>query len=489
MFKRFRFLSIDMLAAVAMTGAVAFAQGMDDGMEPYGPQPSQAKKAKEEYESAKKKYAGNKDILVLPGIIADRKKEEVRLFTEWTGLGSGELVEFLLVDKSSSHGYESLLWSYGKPSDVDKALKFIGVKAGTPYNPRLPRLWADGGKVSVLLKDGDYYAPIERLIYDEEREDTLPEEGFVFSGSFLVDSREEEGEKVYVADAYDPRSVASVYNEPAAVLDVPREVNKGEAYGNHVVNPELSYNHGDIIRVVLRPLEGEDERPTFDMVLNVHAPSSATNASGFVTSSTGMVCRLSGKSGKTVKETRSLSPVMNALNGLRQLGAKVTLNINLGNSLRISEAKKVAAVAVFAEMTGVTKVRPPDEGELFYRGYVPNKDWRVPEKRPSQPWELHISQSDRSKAPQVMMAFRVREEDANGEVRFEKVAFDVEKAADVQHIIREERERRLKAGRSPIPPALLVFVDDQTTHGTMMKFVTPALDTHGTVYVFLDEEK
>ena len=60
-----------------------FLQAQD---EPFGPQPKMRKEVKKHDEAAKKKYAGNKDILILPGLIADKKAQTVRIWAESPGL-------------------------------------------------------------------------------------------------------------------------------------------------------------------------------------------------------------------------------------------------------------------------------------------------------------------------------------------------------------------------------------------------------------------
>jgi hypothetical protein len=178
-------------------------------------------------------------MLVLPGLLADRRARRVEVLAECTGLSANETVEFLLIDQGGSHGYEAMLWSLARPSDVDRALEFIGLRRGASVNPAVPRVWSDGDRVqlTVLPADGKSF-PIEQLILDIQTEKTLPEEGFVFAGSLTVPSADGKEPAAYAADVYDPRSLASIYNEAISVLDVPRRVDKGEAYGRQVVNPD-----------------------------------------------------------------------------------------------------------------------------------------------------------------------------------------------------------------------------------------------------------
>ena len=116
------------------------AQGMEAADESaLAASAAQAKLRKKKRAEHRKAYEGNSDVLVLPGLVADRKERKVDILVEATGLAGGAVAEFLLVDQSSSHGYEALLWSFAKPSDVHAALLFIGLRPGAPYNPRALR--------------------------------------------------------------------------------------------------------------------------------------------------------------------------------------------------------------------------------------------------------------------------------------------------------------------------------------------------------------
>jgi hypothetical protein len=51
-----------------------------------------------------------------------------------------------------------------------------------------------------------------------------------------------------------------------------------------------------------------------------------------------------------------------------------------------------------------------------------------------------------------------------------------------------ETEKRMRAGAPLIPGVLFVFAAPDITYGEMMAFVRPVQGTHGTIYVFLDDE-
>ena len=57
-----------------------------------------------------RQFAGDTNRLVLPGLIADRRKQCVEVRVERSAVGANASCEFLVVSESSDHGYESLLF-------------------------------------------------------------------------------------------------------------------------------------------------------------------------------------------------------------------------------------------------------------------------------------------------------------------------------------------------------------------------------------------
>ena len=55
---------------------------------------------------------------------------------------------------------------------------------------------------------------------DKQKEKPLQESGFVFTGSIQVSAPEEQTGLTYAADACEPKSIVSLYNEPTTVLNV-----------------------------------------------------------------------------------------------------------------------------------------------------------------------------------------------------------------------------------------------------------------------------
>ncbi len=450
-----------------------------DDFDDFGPKPTGAPKARTQYEANLKEHKGTPDMLVLPGLVSDRKARTVEVLAEATGLDSEEVAEFLLIDQGSSHGYEALLWSFAKPSDVHRALEFIGLKPGTPVDPRALRFWADGDRVMLNVRvNGGETFPIERLILDKETDKTLPEEGFIFAGSVMVPSRDGKGAAQYAADVYDPRSVASIYNEPAAVLDVPRQATQGEVYGNQVVNPDHALDGGELLTIVMTPGES-DGRPRARQVRLALDCGVGT---------TGMVCRLSETGGAVVAEAPELTPVLEKLVALKEEGAPPYVELSFGEAVPVTGVGKVCTLMAMMEAMGMVRIKPPVDAQPYYRAFVPDKRWLKPEGRPTQPWELHLGRKD-DKAELVW--HEPKWSDDSLAPTFTRRSFVIPSPVALCAKLDKDREEALDGGASPTFGVLLVYAPSTMRYGEVMAFVRPVLGTHGTVYVFVggDEQR
>lgn len=471
----FRFtLLAGLLALQLLPGSLSVQAQEED--EHYGPRPAGQAKSQERDKAAREANAGNADVLVLPGLVANRKTRQVEVLAECTGLGAGTELEFLLVDKDSSHGYEALLWSHAKPSDVHKALEFIGLKAGSPFNPSALRFWADGDRVNLRVSaDGGIPVPIEEMVLDNETETTLPEEGFVFTGSMMVSSPDGKGAQVYAADAYDPRSVASIYNEQTAVLDVPRQANKGELYGRQVVNPECAFEGGTLLTILMEPGESGRSAPTPRVELSLLNPVDAT----------GVVFRLSGAEDKVLAESPVLVPVLEQLTAMRKQDIAPQVKLHMAGELPLGEILKPAVSLVMMETLGMIRMEPPADGQLYYRAFVPQKEWMQPEGRPSQPWELHLRLQEAGKVAAEIVLNEPVWSGTDPRPTFTRRVLGVAEPKDLREQLDADAQVREAGGKAPLPGVLLVFVPPELTYGALLAFLQPVLGTHGTIYVFV----
>ncbi len=434
---------IKLILAILVAPCCLLAQ---ETFESYGPKPSQAEAVRKLHEQHRAKHGKNADKLVLPGLIADRKTQTVEVFAETTGLDAESIIEFLLVDQTSGHGYEALVWSYAKPSDVHRALEFIGLKPGSPIAPATGRFWSDGDPVAVTVQvEEDKPFPMEELILDSKTGKPLPAEGFVFAGSVRLPDGQ------YAADVYQPRSIASIYNEPGVVLDVPRQVSQGEVYGQQVVNPERVLTGGKLLTVILRPGTALGIRRGRQVQLAV------TRNDG----PTGLEFSLTETNSTVIKQSPELTPVLEQLVAIKPAPY---VTVKFDEALPVGEVSKTCVLLSMLEgMLGAVRVNPPPAGQLYYRAFVPTKDWREPVGRLVQPWELHLG-----KTPEL-------------------VRYDTEPELK-RHTFPVADPAAMVARIGTTPPVLLVYANAGLTYGAVLKFVRPVLQTHRTVYVFVEEK-
>lgn len=471
----------DMMKYIGVSlGVVLLAVGAVRAMEEeeiYGPRPSREEDVRAWDEQNQKQYGENPDVLLLPGLVADRSDRRVEVRAESTGLSPSEAIEFLLIDTGSSHGYEALLWSYAKPSHVHEALEFIGLQPGDPYNPQALRFFPTGDRVllEVQPEGSDATFPIERLVWDVEAEDTLPEDGYVFTGS--IRTQGPDGDMIYVADEYDPRSVASIFNQPGAVLDVPRQVSQGEAFGNQIVNPEETLPGGELVSIMMEPAEEQGRPPPRKLRLAITA-----------TTGTNLLYQLHEKGEPLDEGQTAFAAVMQPFFDAKEDRVARYLQLDMGKEVPLATASEVCRQLAVLEMMGMIQVEPPPEGQLYYRAFLPDPSWSDREKRPSQPWELYLRSGDDGVAGDMVWHEEIWEEDAL-RPHFDVHQHAVATPADVRERLDIHAQQREAAGKSAAPRVLLVSADPDMRYGSLLAFLRPAMDTHGTVYIFVEERE
>ncbi len=463
----------------------------------YGDRPKNADRVKDIHEANLARYKGVADVLVLPGLVARRKEKRVEIMAESTGLGDGTVIEFLLIDQGSGKGYEALLWSFAKPSDVHKALMFIGMAPGEPFNPAKLRFWSKGERVllSVAAEDnGREDVPpkrLESLVLDKTREETLPAAGFVFAGSFMADNRGEKPGRVYAADVFEPRSVASLYNDPTAVLDVPRRARRSDVYGSLVVGPEYDFAKNELLSIVLEPEYKDGRKRVKDLVLNVRRSEVKGRKGGGLGETSGpasaMEFLLTDKAGKAMSEKPELPAVLGVFDSLIRGGQDPYVSVRFDAALRLADVRKVCRVIALIDTDSGIRVEPPAPGQLYYEAFLPGAQWLDREGRIIQPWELRLARKNGKVSGTLTLYESVWEGDGSA-AKLKVTTFDVKTPQSLRDRLDADAARRKEAGRRPGAPVLLVFADANLTYGKLMDFISPAFTTHNIVHVFLEPE-
>ncbi len=483
-----RFLSTWLL--VLLTAAPLAAE--EDPPPQYGDHPQQAQRAKTIHNENVARYKDAADVLVLPGLIANRKEQRVELLAETTGLTAETIVEFPLIHQSSERGYEALLWSMAKPSDVHKALVFIGMTPGKPFNPGKLRFWSKGERVHLSVASKDKKSVrLESLIMDTNTGKPLPEAGFVFAGSFLTDRPGEKQQQVYAADFHDPRSVASMYSDPIAVLDVPRQARKGAVYGTQVVGPKYDFAANELVTILIEPEYRDGRRRVMDLALQVRRtleqsdqePGSAQPALPTTT----IEFWLTDTAGKPIGENRHLVAVLGVLETLIRKGHDPYASVRFDGAMRLADVRRVCRILAAIDTETGIRVEPPVEGQLYYEALLPDQQLRDRKNRIIQPWELHLTSTEDRITGVLELHETIWDSDAS-KYKPTATTFEVDTPAALRRQLDADAARRKKEGRRRGPPVLLVFVDADLEYGQLLAFIGPALTTHNMVHVFLESE-
>lgn len=459
-------------------GLGAWAQTEDDH---YGPLSVGSNEVPKWTESMRQKYASDEGVLIMPGVVADRSARQVEVLVEATGLATGETPEFILVDQDSSHGYEALFWSMAKPSDIHRALEHVGLVSGGSIDPAALRFWPKGDRVNVGLRpmEESMEVPIEATIYDEETEDFLEEEGFVFTGSVLMKNPDDSNKPLYAADVYDPMSIIPLYNDPFSVLDVPRQAPQGDVFGRYGVSRDAAFEGGEMMTMIFTPAVTEQDARSMEYTLNV----SATNQSSELFFS------LQNKVDSSLSMTGSqISPIVEKLSKNVEKKGVPVLTLDISPEVPVGELSNLGRLLVLMEMVNQVRIMPPLAGQLYYRAFVPSPDWAKPSGRPTQPWELHF-EDGKEGALSVELVLHENVEEEGKEPQFSRKSQKVASPQDLRSKLIADALQRELAGGPQLPAVILVFSKPDLAYQTLLEYIGPVLDLYRTIYVFTEQGK
>jgi hypothetical protein len=414
-------------------------------------------------------YADNDDVWVAHGIRADRSAKRVELLAEATGLSENHPIEFILIGESSGHDYEALAVSHALPSAVHQALTFIGMPVGAPFNPQALRYFPKGERVLVDMEwtdsGGDTFRwPVTELIMDLRTGEAMVDEGFAFVGSQWV---EEAGERGYVADMFDPRSIVSLYNEPGTVLDRPARVPQAAVYGSLQIFPGRQAAYGQLVHIHLRPEFTDGRTRIANVTLQVDVGEDEVP----------VPLSLLGTAGEPLHEGRGLTAVLASLEGLIEGGQTPCLDLDIAAAVPLAELRDLAMILRRFEEEELIQIEPPASGTLSYRAFVPVESHRQRADRPSQVLELLLEREDEELTATVIEIVDGRRR-AEEEFAPEITTYPVGAPAELPAVL-AAIDHRL--------PVLLVFVPTDLTYGEVMRWLGPVLETHSTIYLLSSE--
>lgn len=438
------------------------------------------------HEDNLKKFAGDTNILVRPGLIADRKKRRVEVMVERTSLGANAPCEFTVIDETSDHGYEALLLSFAKPGDVHRAIQFIGTEPGGAFDPGSHRHWARGE--SFVLSVVQSNAPpvrLEQWLIDRRTGRPLGEGRFVFSGSRTMPAPANPLKKIYAADEFQPRSIVSLFNTPFTVLDVPGQIAKEEAYQNTIINPGHALAEGTLLTLLIEPLDPAGFTRVKDLQLLVGADGSAggPRPAGEAPLA-GLRFQLKDAATALNKQDTLLS-VIESLAALDRKKHDHFLAVTFGDRVTLGQAGMLARILSTIDREQGVRIEPPPPGQIYYRAFTPDRELLDRDARLFHPVELALSEKDGQSSGKLLLIDSVWKKDAtHSELQF--IERTVAGPGQLREELEAEADRTRKAGQRARPPVMMVFAPATFSHLQLVKFLEPALRTRHLIHVYLD---
>ncbi|MBN2302239.1 MAG: hypothetical protein JXN60_06975 [Lentisphaerae bacterium] len=416
-----------------------------------------------------KRHQDNPDLFVRPGLIADRKAREVRIYSEATGIGKHDIAEFFLIDRTSGHAYESVAVSFAKPSDIHNALVFIGMKPGRPVNTAKADFWPKGERVLMTFARYNNKAakPVraEQLIVYDETDRVMPLGGLVFVGSYRTNYPANSKTQSYAADVIEPQSIASIYNEPSTLLDVPRREPQHDIYKQRLINPEYLFKKGTLLEVVLKP---EYEPPRKRVVdVSLHARKTTTQASALAEIEFTL-------SNADIKQVGNFEHVLKKLRALTESGHDPFVTLHFDPKLSIKTISEICKVLETIDSENGIRIEAPLPEHLYYKAFLPDENMRGRAKRISQPWELRIAAADN--AHKITMTQINQKWPDDG-------IWPVVTTEDIPVASPEAFKKELSA-RGPGLSVIFVFADPLITYEQVLAYIAPVHKAYPIVYVY-----
>jgi len=424
------------------------------------------------------RYAENPEMLVRPGLLADRKGRVIHIPASSTGIGKHDPVEFLLIAPASGHDYEAFAVAYAKPSDVHAALQFIGLEPGRSVSFPYLAFWPKGERVNVTISCRSASAwsgrvAAETLVQNRRINASLPVSGFAFVGSRWI--TEPDGtNRSYRADVVEPHAIISLYNETGTVLDLPRQVLQNDVYDSQFPNPHYLATTNDVFDFEIRPVRAPGEYRVRDLELRVSATA------GQAPALKDLVFSLDAADDRQTSgipvANAPLPDVIKVFSTIVSNDIDPYVSVHFADAVPIDIARQVSAVLAGVESEKGIRLEPPAEGQLYYKAFTPDERHRRREDRIAQPWELHVpAQGSTNRCFLVHIKEIWKDDQLRPDL--EATDYPIETSADL---------RRALDTLGPGLPVILVFAEPGVRHGELMRLLAPAMSTHGTVHVFTD---
>jgi hypothetical protein len=275
---------------------------------------------------------------------------------------------------------------------------------------------------------------------------------------------------VYAADVYDPRSVASSYNEPDTVLDLPYRSAQQEVYSYRVPNPKRVLKRGALLRITMTPEYKDGRRRVRDLVLTARPRTNAP-----AQSAADVVADLHAVGRGTRGSAVELGELLDTFQEMVRAGQDPFVVLNFDARLPLGVVRDFCRLIRTIDNPEGIRVDPPPEGHLYYRAFLPPEDQRDRAKRIVQPLELHLSAQGDGLQGTLTVIEEEWQEDSRDPIL---------KTTDVP-VANADALRTELAKRTGGLRVLLVFAPSRAAYGALARFIRPAPQTHPLIHVYL----
>jgi hypothetical protein len=402
------------------------------------------------------------NLTVLPRVLVDRTARTVSFYAEATGIAVQEPVEFFLIGEKSGNAYESLGVALAEPEDIATGLRLLGLPDGRSTDPDAAQFWPKGERV-IMTFNG---RRAEELLLDARTGKPLPSRGLVYTGSQRVPS-ESGSTPELAAQVRPPFAIASNYNEPDSILDVPWQAPQSAVYSHQAQNPEFLLTAGERIRVVITPKFTDGERHVQDLKLTLSAASPDASGLGGARFSLENLT-----TGTVTLQDAAIDRLTAAFAGMIAEGKDLFVQLHIAGETPLQVVRDTAAVLRTIDTENGIRMEPPPEGSLYYQAFTPNEQFRERANRFMHPWELHLD------ADGGAVLTRIDEHWKQGEPKPDITTEDIPITGA------QPLASVLKSQKTDVR-GIYVFAPPTLTHGSLITLLKPVLATHPHIHVYL----
>ncbi len=413
---------------------------------------------------------GKPDILILPGLEANRKTKEIHVWGEATGLKAGEVAEYFLTAENSGHDYETVVISFALPSDVRKALMFIGMEPGRPVDYNKMQFWPKGERVIMSFKKAlTPTAPqkrAENFVKNTKTGKLIPEMGFVFTGSLEVTSRTNAELKALAADVFDPMSIAANYNESDSILDLPRLAKQNDVYESQVISDIYKFKQGELIDIIIEPEFKDGKTRVSNLNLKTDWITSTNNQNKLAFNLL--------KEKKPVLTKASFPDILAEIKKIIDTKQDPFVTVEFADNLPLHATKKICSILGAIDSENGIRIEAPVKGQLYYKSFTPEKYLYERKNRIPLKWEMHIKLVDNKVKCRLT---NINSDDVDNE--------HPPKITDYEINNNEELIKILNSKEVGIP-VMLVFSDPNITYKQLMNLIQPIIHIYNVVHIFIE---